>query len=131
MTLPAVRCSVLVASAALICGALGAAPAAAAPALTASVVGEDPNGGGVFRFVQAVAVSPGGATVFAADHYSGVVQAFARNGTFRFRVGVRAARREPGRLGVVGGLAVDRSGHLYVLDSDNERVQVFSATDGR
>jgi DNA-binding beta-propeller fold protein YncE len=126
-----VRRAAIVAGAALVLGAIASAPAAAAPALSASVVGESPNGGGVFRFVQAVAFSPGGATVFAADHYSGVVQAFTRTGVFRFSVGVRAARREPGRLGVVGGLAVDRSGHLYVLDSENERVQVFSATNGQ
>ena len=105
-------------------------PAAAAPALSPSIVGEAPNGGGVFRFVQAVAFSPGGGLVFTGDQYSGVVQAFGRDGSFRFRVGLRATRREPGRLGVVGGVAVDRSGHLYVLDAENDRVQVFNAADG-
>jgi YVTN family beta-propeller protein len=107
-----------------------AAAIAAPPVLTPSVVGEPPNGGGVFRFVQAVAFSPGGGLVFTGDQYSGVVQAFGRDGTYRFSVGSRAARREPGRLGIVGGVAVDRSGHLYVLDSENDRIQVFSATDG-
>ncbi|QEC49523.1 hypothetical protein FSW04_19415 [Baekduia soli] len=112
--------------------ALVAVPAVAAPpALTPSVVGEPPNGDGVFRFPQAVAVSPGGGTVFVADQYSGVVQAFTADGFPRLRLGGRAARREDGRLGVVGGLAVDRSGHLYVLDAENERVQVFAADDGR
>lgn len=130
MSLPGrARCGLAAVAAALAVG--GATPAIAAPALTASIVGENPNGGGVFRFVQAVAFAPGGGTVFAADHYSGVVQAFTRSGALRFSIGMRAARREPGRLGVVGGLAVDRSGHLYVLDSENERVQVFSASDGR
>jgi DNA-binding beta-propeller fold protein YncE len=123
------RLRVLLAAIAVLAGAAPAA-AAAAPVLSPSVVGESPNGGGVFRFVQAVAFSPGGTTVFAADQYSGVVQAFGRDGTFRFNIGARAARREPGRLGVVGGLATDRSGHLYVLDSENDRVQVFSAADG-
>jgi YVTN family beta-propeller protein len=116
----------------LLGGLAMAAPASAAPvALTASIVGEPPNGGGVFRFVQAVAISPGGGRIFAGDMYSGVVQAFDRDGSFRFSVGLRAARREPGRLGVVGGVATDRSGHLYVLDSENDRVQVFDAADGR
>lgn len=117
----------------LLAGALAlATPASAAPVpLTASIVGEPPNGGGVFRFVQAVAISPGGATIFSGDMYSGIVQAFDRDGTFRFGVGLRAVRREPGRLGVVGGVATDRSGHLYVLDSENDRVQVFDAADGR
>jgi YD repeat-containing protein len=115
---------------ALLAAGMPGTAAADGPALSPSVVGEAPNGGGVFRFVQAVAFSPGGGLVFAGDQYSGVVQAFGRDGSFRFRVGLRASRREPGRLGVVGGVAVDRSGHLYVLDSENDRVQVFSAADG-
>jgi DNA-binding beta-propeller fold protein YncE len=84
----------------------------------------------VFRFVQAVAISPGGGTIFSGDMYGGMVQAFNRDGTYRFSIGLRATRREPGRLGVVGGVATDRSGHLYVLDSENDRVQVFDAADG-
>ena len=121
----------LAALAATVLAAAGApAAATAAPALSASIVGEAPNGGGVFRFVQAVAFSPGGGLVFTGDQYSGVVQAFGRDGSFRFRLGARATRREAGRLGVVGGVATDRSGHVYVLDSENDRVQVFSAADG-
>lgn len=108
-----------------------AAAEAAPPSLSAAAIGEPPNGGGVFRFVQAVAYSPAGGTVFTGDQYSGVVQAFGRDGRYRFRIGSRASRREPGRLGIVGGVATDRSGHLYVLDSENDRVQVFSASDGR
>jgi DNA-binding beta-propeller fold protein YncE len=104
--------------------------AAAPPVLSPSVVGEPPQGAGVLRFPQAVAVSPGGGTVFVGDQNSSVVQAFAPDGTPRFSVGFHASRHEPGRLGVVGGVATDRSGHLYVLDSENERVQVFSAADG-
>src|SRR3954468_3657715 len=98
-------------------------------AMRASVVGEPPEAG-VFRFPQAVAVTPGGSTVFVGDEYSGVVQAFDATGAPKFTIGFRAGRREPGRLGVVGGVATDRSGHVYVLDSENERVQVFDASDG-
>src|SRR3954447_25372585 len=98
--------------------------------MTGSVVGEPPEAG-VFRFPQAVAVTPGGSTTFVGDEYSGVVQAFDAAGAPRFTLGQRAARREPGRLGVVGGVATDRSGHVYVLDSEHNRVQVFSASDGR
>ena len=97
--------------------------------LTPSVIGEPPQGGGVFRFPQAVAVSPGGGTVWVADQYSGVVQAFDAGGAPRTTVGARATRGEAGRFGVIGGLATDRSGHLYVLDSENDRVQVVSAAD--
>src|SRR3954471_23840522 len=114
------------------CAALPATRAMAAPPVLApSVVGEPPSGGGVFRFPQAIAVTPGGGSVFVGDQYSGVVQAFDAGGAPKFTVGLRATRREPGRLGVVGGVATDRSGHVYVLDSENERVQVFSASDGR
>jgi YVTN family beta-propeller protein len=92
-------------------------------------VGEPPNAG-VFRFVQAVAIAPGGGAIFTGDMYGGTIQAFDRDGSFRFAIGPRAQRREPGRFGVVGGVATDRSGHLYVLDSENDRVQVFDAADG-
>jgi DNA-binding beta-propeller fold protein YncE len=109
---------------------LAPAGAAAAPTLTPSVVGEPPQGGGVFRFPQAVAVSAGGTRVFVGDQYSSVVQAFDGQGNFLFNVGSRATRDEPGRFGVVGGVAVDRSNHLYVLDAENDRVEVFSASDG-
>jgi YVTN family beta-propeller protein len=114
----------------LLFGALATTAQATPPPLTASVVGEQPNAG-VFRFVQAVAISPGGGSVFTGDMYGGTVQAFNRDGSFRFAIGMRAQRREPGRLGVVGGVATDRTGHLYVLDSENDRVQVFDAADGR
>lgn len=115
-------------------GALVAAPASAAPAgtpMTASVLGEDPIGPGVFRFPQGVAVDPTNGNVFVADQYSGVVQAFDGNGNFRFRFGARALRGELGRMGVVGGISVDRSGHVWVLDSEFDRIQIFSARDGQ
>src|SRR4051795_324457 len=108
-------------------GLAAPATADAAPALTPSVVGETPVAGGVFRFPQAVAFSPGGATVFVADQYSGVVQSFAADGTPRATFGGRATRREAGRLGTVGGVATDKDGRVYVLDSENDRVQVFDA----
>ncbi|MGX6447463.1 NHL repeat-containing protein [Patulibacter sp. S7RM1-6] len=108
-----------------------AAPAApAAPAFVPSLVGE-PIGAGAFRFPQAVAVDPRNGGVFVGDQYSGVIQAFDPDGVFRFAFGGFAPRGEQGRLGVVGGVAVDRSGHVFVLDSDANRVQVFSADDGR
>jgi sugar lactone lactonase YvrE len=102
----------------LVSACLGAPAAAqAAPALTPSVVGETPVAGGVFRFPQAVAFSPGGGTVYVGDQYSGVVQAFGRDGTPQRMFGARATRRERGRLGTVGGVATDRDGRVYVLDS--------------
>src|SRR3954468_7790177 len=107
-------------------GLAAPATADAAPALTPSVVGETPVAGGVFRFPQAVAFSPGGAVVYVGDQYSGVVQSFSRDGTVRGQFGARAIRREAGWLGTVGGIATDRDGRVYVLDSENDRVQVFT-----
>ncbi|MCW3041223.1 MAG: hypothetical protein JWM31_3128, partial [Solirubrobacterales bacterium] len=114
-------------------GVLGCpvASLAAPPALTASEVGEPADGGAVFRFPQAVAFSPGGGSVFVGDQYSARVQAFGRDGSPRWSAGSRATRREVGRLGVIGGVATDRSGHLYVLDAENDRVQILSQADGR
>src|SRR4051812_7836452 len=131
MRLPArALLSAAVTAAVVAAGGGAVAPAQAAPALTGSVVGEPAQGGGVFRFPQAVATTPGGGTVFVGDQNSSVVQAFSADGVPKFSIGFQASRREPGRLGVVGGVATDRSGHLYVLDAENERVQVFDAGDG-
>src|SRR3954447_21606112 len=121
--------SVLVLGSLLAALAVAAAGAGAA-SWSPSLVGETPQGGGVFRFPQAVAVSPGGQTVFVGDQNSSVVQAFGPDGAFKFALGFQSTRRENGRIGVVGGVATDRSGHVYVLDSENERVQVFDASDG-
>lgn len=104
---------------------------AAGPPLSPSVIGEDPIGAGVFRFPQALGVDPRNGRVFVGDQYSGVIQAFDGGGAPAFTFGGRTERREAGRLGVVGGLALDRQGRVYVLDSENDRVQVFSADDGR
>src|SRR3954452_21159106 len=111
-----------------------AALALAAPAradLQPAAFGASPaSGHGVLRFPQAVASSPGGAFVWVADQYSSVVQEFTRDGTWVKDIGWRADDRETGRIGTVGGLAADRDGHLYVLDSENDRVQVFRSADG-
>ncbi|MDO9410485.1 hypothetical protein [Patulibacter sp.] len=104
---------------------------AAGPPLSPTVVGEDPFAGGVFRFPQGLGVDPRNGHVFVADQYSGVVQAFDGGGAPLFTFGGRATRGEAGRLGVVGGVAVDKQGRVFVLDAENDRVQVFSADDGR
>src|SRR3989442_50874 len=83
--------------------------------------GKDPAfGRGVFRFPQAIAFSPGGTYVFVADQYSAVVQKFDYTGAYQgWSIGGYADRGQLGRFGVIGGLATDRNGHLYVLDSEN------------
>lgn len=94
-------------------------------------LGETPaTGHGVFRFPQALTFSPGGRKVFVGDQFSGVAQRFTRDGTWEADIGFYADSREPGRIGTLGGLATDRDGHLFVLDSENDRVQVFAADSG-
>ncbi len=108
--------------------------AAACPAgcfVDVATLGEAPaTGQGVFRFPQAIAYTPGGSAIFVADQFGAVVQRFDRSGAWQGDIGYYADGREVGRIGVVGGLATDRNGHVYVLDSENDRVQVFRASDG-
>ena len=105
------------------------APACPYPAV--GMLGADPpTGHGVFRFPQGIAFSPGGAYVFVADQYSGVVQKFDRAGNWVRDIGWYADARQTGRLGTIGGLATDRANHLYVLDSQNDRIQVSRQIPG-
>lgn len=104
---------------------------AAPPPLTPSIVGETPTGSGVFRFPQAVGVDSHDGGVFVGDQYTGQIQKFTKAGVPLFSFGSLASRVEPGRLNVVGGVSVDRSGHVYVLDTDNDRVQIYSARTGQ
>jgi len=98
----------------------------------AATLGEAPaTGSSVLRFPQAIAYSPGAGTILVADQYGAVVQRFDRGGNWLGELGGYADARQLGRIGVVGGLATDRAGHVYVLDSENDRVQVFEAGTGR
>ena len=111
----------LVASAALaLAGLPGAAPAQQAGAGAATSFGDAP---GVVRLPEAVAVAPGG-DLLVGDHFSGRVQRF-RDGRHVGSFGLRG--EGCGRLGAIGGLAVDGQGNTYVLDSDQQLVQVFDA----
>jgi DNA-binding beta-propeller fold protein YncE len=98
----------------------------------AVTLGEAPaTGSSVFRFPQAIAYSPGASTILVADQYGAVVQRFDRTGAWLGELGGYADARQLGRIGVVGGLATDRAGHVYVLDSENDRVQVFAPATGQ
>ncbi|MCK9248707.1 MAG: NHL repeat-containing protein [Solirubrobacteraceae bacterium] len=118
----------------LVLGLVGAGPTTAAPPrppLTPTIVGEAPRAGGVVRFPQAVGVDPRNGDVVVGDQYSGTIQTFGPTGTPKRSFGGYAHRGEPGRFDVVGGLALDRSGRIFVLDSAHDRIQVISADDGR
>ncbi len=125
---------------ALVAAALGlaltAAPAHACSGSacyqSVSAFGKDPAfGRGVFRFPQAIAFSPGGTYVFVADQYSSVVQKFGFAGDYQWLIGGNSDHGQLRRFGVIGGLATDRNGHLYVLDSQNDRVQVHRSDTGQ
>jgi DNA-binding beta-propeller fold protein YncE len=109
--------------------ACGGAPGC--PYRSVGVLGADPpTGHGVFRFPQGIAFSPGGAFVYVADQYSGIVQKFDRQGHWAAELGSWGDAGQLARLGTIGGLATDLAHHLYVLDSENDRVQVFSSDTG-
>ena len=61
---------------------------------------------------------------------SAVVQKFDRVGNWQMEFGGYANHDQLGRLGVIGGIATDRNNHVYVLDSENDRVQVFRSDNG-
>src|SRR3954466_323608 len=119
--------------AALVLGGWSPGPAAASvcpgaadpcPYAGVTVLGE--AGQGVFRFAQALAISPDGQRVYVGDTGSYRITAFTRDGVFvrqwgRYGTGA-------GELKAVGGLATDAAGRVYVLDSSNDRVQVFDAS---
>jgi DNA-binding beta-propeller fold protein YncE len=110
--------ALIAASAAAATGAPAAIAQAPAPATT--TFGDEP---GTLRLPEAVAFTPGG-DLLVGDHFSGRIQRF-RDGRFVSAFGLRG--EGCGRLGAVAGLAADRQGNTYVLDTDQQLVQVFDA----
>jgi tripartite motif-containing protein 71 len=100
----------------------GAAAGAQEAAPAATAFGDVP---GALRLPEAVAVAPNG-DLLVGDHFSGRVQRF-RDGGFVGSFGLRG--EGCGRLGAIGGVAVDAKGNTYVLDTDQQLVQVFDAAD--
>ena len=108
------RCVVAAAAIAVV----GAGVAQARQVAPPTSFGDDP---GALRLPEAVAVAPGG-DVLVGDHFSGRVQRF-RDGKYVSSFGLRG--EGCGRLGAIGGVAVDTKGNAYVLDTDQQLVQVF------
>jgi tripartite motif-containing protein 71 len=99
--------------------ALGASCAwAQTPVVTS--FGDDP---GALRLPEALAIAPGG-DLLVGDHFSGRVQRF-HEGKYVSSFGLSG--QGCGRLGAIGGIAVDAKGNSYVLDTDQQLVQVFDA----
>lgn len=108
---------------AFVAAAGSGASASAQEAVTATAFGDAP---GVVRLPEAVAVAPDG-DLLVGDHFSGRVQRF-RDGRYVSSIGLRG--EGCGRLGAIGGVAADGKGNTYVLDSDQQLVQVFDAEGG-
>ena len=89
--------------------ALGVGSAAAQePAPTTTSFGDEP---GALRLPEALAVAPGG-DLLVGDHFSGRVQRF-HDGKYVSSFGLSG--QGCGRLGAIGGIAVDAKGNSYVL----------------
>ena len=83
------------------------------------------NADGTLRLPEALAVAPDG-TVFVGDHFSGRIHAL-RDGRPAPEASFGLSGEVCGRFGAVGGIARAADGRMYVLDSDNQRVNVFDA----
>jgi len=81
--------------------------------------------GRLFR-PKGVALGPDG-TVYVADSYTGVIQAFEPTGTYRGVLADRLGRIM--RLTTPVGMAFDRNGRLYVVQMEINKVSVFRLGD--
>jgi sugar lactone lactonase YvrE len=81
------------------------------------------NAPGALRLPEALAIAPGG-DLLVGDHFSGRVQRF-HDGKYVSSFGLSG--QGCGRLGAIGGIAVDQRGNSYILDTDQQLVQVFDA----
>lgn len=94
--------------------------------------GEAGDGDGQFRSPLSIAVAPDGGTVYVVDGQQRRLQAFGRDGQFRFSVGrARTSEVPPGTTGhflFPSAVAVAPDGVVYVADCGDHVVHRF---DGR
>jgi tripartite motif-containing protein 71 len=66
--------------------------------------------------------------VFVVDYVNNCVEKFDNNGTYLTQWGgsVGSDSRGNGQLFLPTGIAVDNSGNVFVADTDNQRIQMFS-----
>ncbi len=98
--------------------------------------GEAGEGPGQFQEPWGIGLAPDGGRIYVADTWNGRIQAFDAQGTFLFQIGRggivdtggtrEGNRRDPQGFYGPRAVAVDRQGRVYVVDTGNERVLVFS-----
>lgn len=97
-----------------------------------AVWGETGSGDLQFNRPFGVAVDPVSHDLYVAERGNNRIQRITSNGVFVAKWGVLGT--EPGQFYAPVGVATDATGHVYVTDYGNERVQKFrvlSATDVR
>jgi Uncharacterized conserved protein len=68
--------------------------------------------------------------IYVADSANNRIQVFTASGSFEYSIGKSdcTSGTNIGEFDNPGGIYVDSSGKIYVADSDNDRIQVFTAS---
>jgi DNA-binding beta-propeller fold protein YncE len=85
--------------------------------------GSSGNGGGQLHSPWAITVDTQRSLVYVAENLYNYIQVFTLDGSYLGRWGVYGSN--PGQLDHPKGLDFDSTGHLYVSESANDRVQKF------
>jgi hypothetical protein len=109
---------------------LGAAHAHAAPKGVVDEFGSQGSGDGRFETPRGLAVNTATGDVYVVDDANHRVQRFSSGGEFELAFGSlgRTAGSAAGQFDNPQGIAIDQdTGHVFVTDRDNRRVQKFDA----
>lgn len=91
--------------------------------------GDNGTNAGQLAFPRSIAVAPNGDVWVSEYAYVERVQRFSPGGT-NFVMSIGRQGDGPGEFNRAEGVCVDRAGNLYVADSCNHRIQIFS-NDGK
>jgi len=88
--------------------------------------GSQGSGDGQLNFPTGIAVDSSSGNVYVTDWGNHRIQKFDSNGKFLAKWGSQGTA--DGQFRGPQGVAVDSSGNVYVVDSENARIQVFART---